>query len=83
MKSWRTQKRFLSALAQPRLKLVQGRANPKAIRDAVLPFIQDPVIREAVRRDLAAVSGRLGESGASKRAAALALETFGFLPEFP
>jgi lipid-A-disaccharide synthase len=64
-------------------ELVQGRANPKAVRDAVLPLILDQALRESVQRDLAAVSGRLGEFGASGRAASLALETFGLLPESP
>jgi lipid-A-disaccharide synthase len=50
-------------------ELLQARAHPERVRDVALSVLRDPAAIEAVRADLAELRGRLGESGASARAA--------------
>lgn len=58
-------------------ELLQDRMTPEGIATAVLRLLQDPVRREAVRRDLLAVAAQLGEPGAAGRAAAEVLRLLG------
>ena len=50
-------------------ELLQARAHPERVRDVALSVLRDPAAVAAVRADLAELRGRLGESGASARAA--------------
>ena len=51
-------------------ELIQGDATPGAIRDEALWLLRDPAAVARMRADLAELRGRLGETGASRRAAA-------------
>jgi lipid-A-disaccharide synthase len=51
-------------------ELLQGEANPGRIAAESLRLLQDAVARETMRRRLGEVRARLGEGGASRRAAA-------------
>jgi lipid-A-disaccharide synthase len=55
-------------------ELIQGQANPERIAAEAARLLTDTAAREAMRRDLAEVRGRLGEGGASGRAAGLVAE---------
>ena len=55
-------------------ELLQNEVNGKRIAQALLPFLTDRVLIEQVKTDLAAVSEKLGEAGASKRAAGLVVD---------
>jgi len=50
-------------------ELLQGRADPRRIAQVIDGYLQEPERREAMRRDLLSVRSRLGEPGASRRAA--------------
>ncbi|HEX6200919.1 MAG TPA: lipid-A-disaccharide synthase [Thermoanaerobaculia bacterium] len=50
-------------------ELLQARAHPERVRDVALSVLRDPAAVAAVRSDLAELRGRLGERGASARAA--------------
>lgn len=50
-------------------ELIQGQANPERIAAEAARLLTDAGARNAMRQDLAEVRGRLGESGASGRAA--------------
>jgi lipid-A-disaccharide synthase len=50
-------------------ELIQGQANPGRIAAEAARLLTDAGARDAMRRDLAEVRGRLGEGGASGRAA--------------
>jgi lipid-A-disaccharide synthase len=59
-------------------ELIQGQANPGRIAAEAVRLLTDAGARDAMRKDLAEVRGRLGESGASGRAAG---EVAGMLAE--
>jgi len=50
-------------------EFLQHEARPKAIAAAVLPLLTDPARRDAMVRDFEEIIARLGETGASERAA--------------
>ena len=50
-------------------ELLQARATPERLRDEALRLLRDPPRVERMRRQLSDVRGRLGDSGASRRAA--------------
>lgn len=50
-------------------ELLQARAHPERVRDLVLALVRDPEAVEGMRAGLAELRGRLGEKGASARAA--------------
>ncbi len=50
-------------------ELLQSRARPEVVSEAVLSLLRDPEGIAAMRRALAELRGRLGEGGASRRAA--------------
>jgi lipid-A-disaccharide synthase len=50
-------------------ELLQGRATPERVSDLVLSLLQDRPAIDAMRSGLGELRGRLGESGASRRAA--------------
>jgi lipid-A-disaccharide synthase len=51
-------------------ELIQGQANPERIAEEAARLLTNAGVRSAMRRDLAEVRARLGEGGASGRAAA-------------
>lgn len=55
-------------------ELIQNAFTPQAVADEALRVLTDPAHAAAVRRDLGAVKARLGEPGASARAAEAVLE---------
>jgi len=55
-------------------ELIQNDANAKKMAEAVTLFITDKKVRAQTKENLKAVSDRLGEPGASERAAKLAIE---------
>ena len=55
-------------------ELIQNRANAREMARTILPLITDEFYRNQIIAELNRVSDHLGEPGASKRAAALALE---------
>lgn len=55
-------------------ELIQGQANPERIAAEAARLLTDAGARETMRKDLAEVRGRLGEGGASGRAAGLVAE---------
>lgn len=50
-------------------ELLQGKARPEAVTDLVLSLLRDREAIRTMRSELAELRGRLGESGASRRAA--------------
>jgi lipid-A-disaccharide synthase len=55
-------------------ELIQDAFTPQAVADEALRVLTDPAHAAAVRRDLSAVRAKLGEPGASARAAAAVLD---------
>ncbi len=55
-------------------ELIQKEANAGRIAEAVRPLLMDKATNEAIRRELAVVSERLGEGGASARTAEWVLD---------
>jgi len=58
-------------------ELVQSRCTPEGIAGALEPFLRDPSRAEAVRREMLALRGRLGEPGCFGRAAEAVLGVLG------
>ena len=56
-------------------ELIQARFTPAAAADALLALLSDETRAATMRNDLAVVRARLGEAGASRRAAAAVLRT--------
>ncbi len=55
-------------------EFIQHQANPRNMADAITKMLSDPAYYGEIRDGLAAVRNRLGETGASARAAAVAVE---------
>jgi lipid-A-disaccharide synthase len=55
-------------------EFIQGDATPARLAEAMLDILGDEGRRQAIREELAAIKNKLGQPGASDRAAALALE---------
>ena len=53
---------------------VQDQAHPRALSEEALKLLNDPVLREELRRKMALVKQKLGGPGASRRVARIALE---------
>ena len=60
-------------------ELLQEAVIGENIMQAIVPLVNEQSVRTAVQRDLAEVRKRLGEDGASGRAAAVVLEHLGIL----
>ncbi|HVS12528.1 MAG TPA: lipid-A-disaccharide synthase, partial [Thermoanaerobaculia bacterium] len=58
-------------------ELLQARAHPERVSAAVLALLRDPGAVAEMRRALGELRGRLGESGASARAAREVAERLG------
>ncbi len=55
-------------------ELIQERASAGEMANAIMPYLTDASVNEQVRTELKRVADRLGEPGASERAAALAID---------
>ena len=58
-------------------ELLQDDVTPEKIAGAVSPMLDDPAIYQRVKDDLLQVRTKLGEGGASKRAASVVMEVLG------